>query len=271
MLKTKQRKRKQISDLKMDLEIINPIESKTILGGDLYDPLGYDWEPSAWAWNGYRNPYEWIPVDYGGNGDGSGSGSGSGGGSGGSGGGGGGGDDTFYYPDPEFPDHICQQPANSATCATIALSYVANYFGATGLTSSDFAEMAGQNYDAMHYGIGGLTGDNLSTIMTNVFQSTIIDGSTASIESNLRSGNPILATIVYNNGGGHEVVITEFDAYAGKVSFMDSISGTKVVSNISDVSFTSQLYAVTGIQNNATVNQYKNDTNDVSYCTICAH
>ena len=37
MLKTKQRSRKQIKDLQTDLEVINPIESKTILGGDWYD------------------------------------------------------------------------------------------------------------------------------------------------------------------------------------------------------------------------------------------
>jgi hypothetical protein len=37
MLKTKQKVRKQISDLKMDVEIVNPIESKTIMGGDWYD------------------------------------------------------------------------------------------------------------------------------------------------------------------------------------------------------------------------------------------
>jgi hypothetical protein len=41
MLKTKQRKRKQISDLKMDLEIINPIESKSLFGGCNYCNNGY--------------------------------------------------------------------------------------------------------------------------------------------------------------------------------------------------------------------------------------
>ena len=36
MLKSMQKKRKQIKDLQTDLEVINPIESKKILGGDWY-------------------------------------------------------------------------------------------------------------------------------------------------------------------------------------------------------------------------------------------
>ena len=46
MLKMKQRNRKEISDLTMDLEVINPIESKTLLGGEWYDtpdPLNGGW------------------------------------------------------------------------------------------------------------------------------------------------------------------------------------------------------------------------------------
>jgi hypothetical protein len=37
MIGTMKQKRKQISDLAMDLEVINPIESKTVLGGDWYN------------------------------------------------------------------------------------------------------------------------------------------------------------------------------------------------------------------------------------------
>ena len=262
MLRTKQRSRRQISDLKMDLEIINPIESKTLLGGEWYNgqlDTVYVWG-SGYQYT-YGGDYQLSSgmYDYGGDWNNY------GGDYGGGGGGYGDGQTT------EFPDHICKQESYGATCATIALSYVANYFGATGLTASDFAEMSGQNYDAMHYGIGGLTGANISTIMNNVFQSTIIDGSTASIESNLNVGNPILATIDYGSGVRHEVVITGFDAYAGTVSFMDSISGGLETKNINSVAFTNQLYAVTGVQTNSIVNQYKNDKNDVTYCTICGH
>jgi hypothetical protein len=87
MLLTKQKNRKQIDNLKMDLEIINPIESKKVLGGDWYndpDPKGYDWmEPvnvyydyGGWWDNNlpdnYNDPGSWGGGDYtGGGGQGS--------------------------------------------------------------------------------------------------------------------------------------------------------------------------------------------------------
>jgi Peptidase_C39 like family len=266
MLKTNQKVRKQISDLKMDVEIVNPIESKTIMGGDWYDhDLGWlnititgggGGTDFGTFWGNYNDGSTWGNQggDY-------------------SGGGGPG------EPIQTYPDHICKQPANSATCATIALSYVANYFGATGLTSSDFAEVVGQNYDAMHYGIGGLTGPNISTIMTNFFQSTQIS-TYGEIASNVNSGTPVLATINVGTSGniiiGHEVVITSLNTSTGEMTYMDSMVGasvnTNLLTSVTPISFIGgSIYAVTGVQNNATVNQYKNDTNDVSHCSICGH
>jgi hypothetical protein len=51
---------------------------------------------------------------------------------------------------------------------------------------------------------------------------------------------------------------------------MDPMKGELVTDNVSDISFTSQFYAVTGVQNNALVNQYKNDNNDIK-CSACNH
>lgn len=69
MLKAKTENRKQIKDLRTDLEVINPIETKTILGGDWYDGAivynnyhnqgGYDsWGSSSWGsdWDN-NDPY----------------------------------------------------------------------------------------------------------------------------------------------------------------------------------------------------------------------
>jgi hypothetical protein len=287
MLLTKQKNRKQIDSLKMDLEIINPIESKKVLGGDWYYELDNVniYGDERWSY-GYGNDEGGMTIVYGGGGssnqdyggwwDSNLGGNYNDHGSWGGGNTGGGPDGSS---DPTFPDHICTQADYSSTCATMALSYVANYFGATGLTSSDFAEMVGNDYLSMLTGqpnpitdifSDGLTGAQISTIMSSVFQSTIIDGSTASMESNLNSGNPILATIDLGGGNGHEVVIVGFNASLGTVSYMDSMVGGLVTSNLNAVTFTSQLYAVTGVQNNATVNQYKNDTNDIK-CSICGH
>ena len=253
MLLTKQKNRKQIDNLKMDLEIINPIESKKVLGGDWYlDSVNVinnyhnygGWWDNALPDN-YNDPGSWDNYGSGGSPDGS--------------------------PDPTFPDHICIQPQNSNTCAPISLSYIANYFGATGLTASDFAEMANQSYVDMNFGVGGLTDPDILNIMSNVFQSYAVDGSSSSIEASLSQGHPILAAIDYpNGGGGHEVVITGFDAYAGTVSFMDSLSGSLVTQSVSSINF-GYLRAITGVQNNDYVNQYKNDTNDLSLCPICHH
>lgn len=57
MISTMRKSRKQIDDLKMNLEVINPIESKILLGGEWYDdpPAGYDWQQSAYATNNYHD------------------------------------------------------------------------------------------------------------------------------------------------------------------------------------------------------------------------
>jgi len=261
MIATRKQTRRKISDLKMDFEVMNPIESKKVLGGDWYNDWDLGWlNEVVITGGGGGGWYDPFGVNYN---DGSSWGDQGGGYYGGGGG----------NPDngPTFPDHICTQLNQGTTCATMALSYVANYFGATGLTSSDFAEMTGHNYMSMMVGLqDGLTGAQLSTIMSTIFNSTTIDGSTASMESNLNSGNPILATINQGGGIGHEVVIVGFDANVGTVSYMDSLVGSLVTSNVNTVNFIGSLYAVTGVQNNATVNQYKNDTNDVK-CSICGH
>ena len=264
MLLTKQKNRKQIDSLKMDLEIINPIESKKVLGGDWYndpDPKGYDWMQPVYVYydyggwwdnnlpDNYNDPGSWGGGDYtGGSPDGS--------------------------PDPTFPDHICVQLDNGTTCAPMSLSYVANYYGATGLTSSDFAEMAGKNYNSMLMGFEeGLDNNQIQHIMSTVFQSTQIN-TYADIASNANNGIPILATIDQGSGIGHEVVITGLNMSNGDITYMDSMSGAREVRNLfnsaNPISFIGSMYAVTGVQNNATVNQYKNDTNDTK-CGICGH
>lgn len=62
MLLTKQKNRKQIDSLKMDLEIINPIECKKVLGGDWYNELN-----NVDVWNNYHDYGGWWDDALGGN------------------------------------------------------------------------------------------------------------------------------------------------------------------------------------------------------------
>ncbi|WP_374505772.1 hypothetical protein [Flavobacterium sp.] len=267
MLLTKQKNRKQIDSLKMDLEIINPIESKKVLGGDWYfedPPAGYIWEQSAYAWNNYHA--DQGGQDYGGWWDDALGGNYNDPGSWDNNGGGGSPDGS---PNPTFPDHICkQQLSSSMDCTPIVMSYVANYFGATGLTSSDFAEMVGQNYQFMSAGYGGFSDADINTVLSSVFQSTTIDNSLSSIAAQVNSGNPIIAGFDNPNGTSHEVVITNVENNV--ITYMDPGIGDKVSVDYKSGMFF-ELYAISGVQNNNLVNQYKNDTNDISFCPICGH
>lgn len=126
MHKTKQRCKKQFSELQLDLEIINPIKSKTILGGDLYDVTvtGYLNRSFYYPRDAF-NP-DWLPVhdqdpwdNWG--------------------------EPAQYNENPSYPDHICQQYEKGSTCVPMTLSYLANYWGGFGIASSDFAEYLGKN------------------------------------------------------------------------------------------------------------------------------
>lgn len=249
----------------LDLEVLNPIETKKIVGGNWYDYHDIPEVVIPWDGGGGGDPWGgWQDPSHGGN-DYPDYGGGSGSSSGGPGQG----------ALPSAPTHICQQAAGSATCATMALNYVANYFGGTGLSSSDFAEFAGQNFYAMLGGAGGLSSSQMQAAVNTFFQNTIIDGSNGNnIANELNAGHPILGTIDQGGGIGHEVVIVGFDATAGTITYMDSIAGGVQTSNISgagSVSFTGSLFAISGLNSNSIVDKYKNDTNDVTACSICGH
>jgi hypothetical protein len=274
-----------------EFEIINPIESKSLFGGNGYsndpnnNPNGPTYNggtlntvyigghgPSSGTFYGTNNTlnggyaHDWN--NHGGHNNG-----GYGGTSSGSG--------QWVNNDsgqgegelPNHSSHICAQISGGDTCAIMALSYVANYFGATGLTASDFAEMAGKSFVQMVAGAqGGLTTSELNNIVSDIFQSVEIS-SYQEIDTNLNSGHPVIATI--NQGGyGHEVVITSINLKNGDVSYMDPLTGGPVTNNLvsstNPITFVGSMHAISGIQNNTTVNQYKNDTNDIK-CGICGH
>ena len=237
-----------------DFEVLNPIETKKVVGGDWWryiDEVVIPWDGTDWGdwWDGSGLYDPSNPYGNGGNDSGSGS---------------------SNNPDQNgFPEHICKQGANATTCATNALSYVANYFGAAGLTASDFAEMAGKDYFSMSTGSEvGLTTTQMEVIMNNVFNGITISDY-QSLVSQVSSGNPIIAGIDGSNGiDGHVVVITCADS-AGNIQYMDSVTGGVVNTTFNNVNFMNDFVAITGVKDNNYVNQYKNDANDVSFCSIC--
>ena len=269
-----QRSKMQFNNLQTDLEIINPIESKTILGGDMYLPTvtvtGYrpraynPWDASNPGWSG---PNVW---------DGS---------------SGAWGDYSLppqYDVDPTYPDHICTQVPNSASCGPISLRYIANHFGATGLSSSDFAEFAGKDYWSMHTGFrnpftnalsDGMNNIEFKKILDNFFDYSIVS-TNSDIESKTSIGNPVLATLnlgLENDGliKGHQVVIIGLNAKTGDITYMDPLKG-RVIDNIltnPSIKFVAgQSYAITGVKDNDIVNKYKSDEDEQMFkCKICGH
>ena len=124
MLKMKQRNRKEISDLTMDLEVINPIESKTLLGGEWYDtpdPLNGGWLNNvnvgggSSSGGGYDTWGEIVDYssdwnNYGGDGSGGGS---------------------SYGGDglPNLPSTVEQQLGSMGARVSYAMSFMSSYLG----------------------------------------------------------------------------------------------------------------------------------------------
>lgn len=238
-----------------DFEVLNPIETKKVVGGDWWryiDEVVIPWDGTDWGdwWDGSGLYDPSNPYGNGGNDSGSGG---------------------NNNPDQNgFPDHICKQGPNANTCAANALSYAAGYFGASGITASDFAEMVGKDYYNMAFNNGaGLTAGEIGNIVDNVFNNNVIGFQLSDLIYATGSGNPVIGLIANPSGNdGHAVVIVGADAN-GTVCFMDSMTGNMNSANLNTINFVGNFVQLTGVKDNALVNQAKNDTNDISACSIC--
>jgi hypothetical protein len=211
MLKTKQRSRKQISDLKMDLEVINPIESKKVLGGDWYDTwdcgmLGgvgisygggggsYDpWGGFGDSWGDTQGGYGW---DY------------NGGGGGGS-----------YTGPGNLPSTVEQQLGSMGACVSYAMAFMSTVLGHS-ITGANMAVHNAQtlNLNIMTTITTGLTPAQATQAIQSYFNTTALTTNTQIITA-LDNGHGVLA-----NYSGHEVAIVNHSGTNYTVA--DSNTGT---------------------------------------------
>ncbi|CAM3053468.1 C39 family peptidase [Chryseobacterium flavum] len=172
---------------------------------------------------------------------------------------------------PQPVPQICTQLGSTGECTMKALDVISKFFGgdAMGIHKDDFAQFVGLNNPgeaAMEFLInpnGGLTMDELNGLVDEFFTNTDLGGDTASIISHLDNGHPILATIIDPaTNTGHAVVIIGFNAGTNMVTIANSLAPGGVETIAYNASTMVNQSAISGFQNNATVNQYRNDSND---------
>lgn len=172
---------------------------------------------------------------------------------------------------PQPVPQICTQLSGTGECTMKALDVISKFFGgdAMGIHKDDFAEFVGLHnpgqaaLEFMMNPNGGLTTGELDGLVDEFFTNTDLGGDSASIITHLDSGHPILATILNpGTGTGHAVVIIGFNAGTNMVTIANSLApgGVETIA-YNSASIVNQV-AISGFQNNATVNQYSNDATD---------
>lgn len=252
--KTKQR-RSKINLAELDLELINPIESKTILGGDWYDVNG-GWldevvigGDSGGSGGGWYDPF-------GGNGgynDGS-----SWGDQGGGyyGGGGGGSSSGAYGQIPNLPASVEQQLGSMGACVSYAMSFMSGVLGqpTTGLN------MALHNSQTLHLPIQtttitGLTPAESATAIQSYFYTTTLTNTTQIINAIEIGHHGVLANLyvfdAQNNvipNLGHEVALVGYDATTGLFMAADSNTGAYETYTANQINVSMGVYQINGIK-----------------------
>lgn len=188
-----------------------------------------------------------------------------GGASGGSGGGGESNGGEHQLSDIEPP---CPQLKATGECTIKALEVVSKYFKGDkmGIHKDDFAEhigikSIGDAFKSLIIG-EGVKGSQLDKIVNDFFVNKQLDGSSQSIMQALDSGQPILSTIKMEGGIGHAVVITGYNSNTNEITIADSLADNGIRTMAYDPSNFYTQNAISGFQNNAIVEKYKNDTGD---------
>ena len=255
-------KRKEIKDLQTDLEVINPIESKKILGGDWYtdrwadgrsdgnggmvltfhEGSGGNWASGAGTFGGTYDPFydgsytsDWY--NYGNDNTG-------------------GGGDSGQDGLPNLPTTVEKQLGSMGACVSYAMAFMSSYLG----RSITGANMALQNALKLNLSMGttmiaGLTIAEASQAIQSYFFTTTLT-STAQIINAVETNQHGVLTNVYvtdSNGNnipnlGHEVVIVDYDPATGTFTAADSTTGAYETYYSNQINLGGGIYEITGVK-----------------------
>lgn len=257
MLKANPKKRKQIKDLQTNLDVINPIESKKILGGEWYDgrwtEAGSDgnggmlltfhnggsdgsWADGAGTFGGAFDPFDTQYSDEGEDRYDTGGGG------------------QYSDGDPimlqNLPTSVPKQ-SFVGSCVPTNASFVASFFGSNQTPEFMMHEYALKNNlnmiqeaNALVYGLGV---DQQVAFLLQQFNMTgvqSIEGITNAIDNN----HIVMSATIDNYGNGHEVTIVGYDNTTSQFTIANTATGAYEQINYGDISLSIQSWEITGVK-----------------------
>lgn len=236
MIKTMSRNRKKIGELSTDIEVVNPIESKALLGGwgayvwNNYHDYGGTWDDLLGG--NYNDPGSWDL--------GSGSSSGSG---------------VDANGVPNLPSTVEQQLGSMGACVSYAMSFMSGVLGhqITG------ANMALHNAQVLHVPVmttisTGLNIGQSTQAIQSYFNTTTLTDINQVIRAVENDQKGVLANVyVYENGAivqglGHEVAIVDYDIANGIFYAADSNTGTYSTYTASQINMNAGVFEINSVK-----------------------
>lgn len=230
----------QIDDLKTELEIINPIESKKILGGDWYDDWwiqldevylgstgGDDWweDDNSW-WQDFSDPNYWD-NDYYGNGS-----------------------SDNGETIPNLPSTVEQQLGSMGACVSYAMAFMSTTLGhpITGANMAlDIAQTQGLNMTTVLQ--SGLDFNQTNLAIANHFNFNVLHNVADIQNAVLNNNHGVLANLYVPSDPnmGHEVVIVDYIASSNNVLIADSNTGTYHYVSANDINFNGGVFEIINV------------------------
>ncbi|WP_295677780.1 hypothetical protein [uncultured Empedobacter sp.] len=226
----------------LDLEVLNPIETKKIIGGNWYD---YDYHDipeviidgggggyDGGGWGGWGYDPTHGGGDYGGDYGGGGSGSTGGG-------------------DPHtvsgLPTTVEQQIGGACVSFAIAFAATANSHALTG------AQAALQIAMGLNLNLNTVLNTGLTFAQTIQAVNTVLDthplmSNVGAITGAIDNNNVVIGNLDPSSNVGHEVVIVGYDNTAGTFTVADSQTGTYHDVAQGDINLYGGLFEITGVK-----------------------
>lgn len=250
MIGTMKQKKKQISDLAMDLEVINPIESKTVLGGDWYntwwdngDGITIEYGGGGGWYDPFGGTVDYSDDSYGNANQGWDYGSGGGGYS----------SDTGGHGLPNLPATVPLQLSTLGSCVSYTISFVSNYLGYTTNPLTTAAHV--DAIDGLLPGTAwnqGLTPNQATWAIQGYFNTAQVNNVTQ-VNAALDANHAVIANYItdkptpenHNTTTAHEVVIVEYNDWNYRIA--NSLTGNYDWIPKDSISFSNGVYEITGV------------------------